>query len=276
MDNRPLSGTPSSEPLLLGAYELSKQYSADVTALQGIDFDLFAGERVALIGSNGSGKSTLLKCLTGLLSATTGTITAFGVTVSPGRSNTRIVRRDIHRHIGWVFQHHGLVRRGSVLSNVVHGMLGEPGSWRATTHHLAPATWRAEAMRSLVEVKLDHLALRRADTLSGGQQQRVAIARALVRKPRVIVADEPAASLDPVSGHDMMQTLVKCQQNHRCALLFTCHDIEHAREYATRIVGLSHGNLVLNCSPGELEETKLEALYRPVSNALAETALYDG
>lgn len=245
---------------LLSADRLSMHYSADVKALSDIDFGIHAEERVALIGSNGSGKSTLLKCLTGLVPATSGSITAFGIPIQK-LQNTKILRHDIHRHIGWIFQHHGLVRRASVMSNVVHGMLGARGSWRAATHHSAPKRWREDALQSLKEVKLDQYSLRRADTLSGGQQQRVAIARALIRKPRVIVADEPAASLDPVSGHHVMQTLKECQEDQQCALLFTCHDIDHAREYATRIVGLKQGRVIINCSPDELDDKKLDVLY---------------
>ncbi len=251
MDNAPL----------LTANQLSMVYPDNVLALKSVDFNLFVGERVAIIGSNGSGKSTLLHCLTGVLPASSGTLSAFGTAISPGAVGNAATRKQVHQQIGWIFQHHGLVKRSSVLTNVIHGMLGARGSWRAITHHTAPTAWRDRAVRALSDVRLDDLALRRSDKLSGGQQQRVAIARALIRKPKVIIADEPTASLDPVSAHDVMHTLKKCQESQGCALVFTSHDVEHARQYASRVIGMKDGTVTVNCEPEALTNATLESIY---------------
>lgn len=242
---------------------LNKLFSPDIKALSDINLVVNEGDCVALIGSNGSGKSTLLKCLTGVLPATEGRVTTLGVTLSDENLRTASSRnlKQLHQRIGWIFQHHGLVKRRSVLSNVVHGLLGDAGSWRSFTHQTAPGTWRELAMDALEDVGLADVALRRADNLSGGQQQRVAVARALVRQPELIIADEPAASLDPVAGHEVMQVLTELQQRRQCTLIFTSHDIDHARQYSNSIVGLSKGQLVLTCRARELSEETLQSLY---------------
>lgn len=243
---------------------LCKHFPSNVVALKDINLSVSEGDCIALIGSNGSGKSTLLKCLTGVLPATAGEVTTLGVALSANNSRRISDKRlkQLHQKIGWVFQHHGLVRRRSVLSNVIHGMLGAAGSWRSFTHQSAPTAWRERAMDALEDVGLADLALRRADTLSGGQQQRVAVARALVRKPALIIADEPAASLDPVAGHEVMKVLTELQQQRHCTLIFTSHDIEHAKQYSRNVAGLSGGRLVLRCSASDLTNEALQSLYQ--------------
>lgn len=253
---------------VLRTSRLSKRFTPSIQALSDIDLVVNEGDCVALIGSNGSGKSTLLKCLTGVLPATSGQVSTLGLTLADDQSQPVISSprsgklKQLHQRIGWVFQHHGLVKRRSVLSNVVHGMLGTAGSWRSFTHQTAPSAWRELAMNALEDVGLADMALRRADTLSGGQQQRVAVARALVRKPELIIADEPAASLDPVSGHEVMRVLTNLQNQRQCTLIFTSHDIEHAKQYSNKVVGLSEGQLVLSCRANELSTQALHTLYR--------------
>ena len=218
--------------------------------LHGIDLAVRPGERVALIGPNGAGKSTLLRALTGLVPAQGAE--AFGAV--PGRA--------MRRRMGMVFQHHALVRRASALTNVVHGLTDRAG-WRCWHEALAPTAHRAAAMEALGAVGLAERARTRADHLSGGQAQRVAIARALVRQPDLLIADEPAASLDPAAGHEVMRTLSDGAGGR--TLVFTSHDLAHARAYATRIVALRAGRVVLDAAPEAMDAGALDALYAPAA-----------
>lgn len=235
---------PAHGTQIISARGLSKAYGAKPPVLEGIDLSLRDGERVALIGSNGSGKSTLLKCLIGLHPISAGEMEVMGETftsASPARAWTQIRRKT-----GVVFQNHCLVRRRSVLSNVIHGLLGQAGSWRGFSQAVAPQSWREAAMQALAEVNLSEFAEHRADALSGGQQQRVAIARALVRQPQILIADEPAASLDPVSGRDVMELFARLCRDRGITLLFTSHDMEHARAFSDRTLALRRARVFID------------------------------
>ncbi|MGV2977314.1 phosphonate ABC transporter ATP-binding protein [Roseibium alexandrii] len=240
---------------------LKKQYkNGQVPVLKGVDLTIRHGERVALIGSNGSGKSTLLKCLIGLHAVNEGSVQTLGETF--GSMPNAAQRAQLRKQTGFVFQKHCLVKRHSVLSNVVHGMLGLPGSWRAFTQATAPSNWRAKAMSALDDVNLADRARSRADALSGGQQQRVAIARAIVRGPRLIIADEPAASLDPVSGAEVMRLFSELAQSHGITLLFTSHDMEHAAAYSDRTVALKDGQILFDKASCEVCDQDLRDTFQ--------------
>ncbi|MFC5584206.1 phosphonate ABC transporter ATP-binding protein [Nitratireductor kimnyeongensis] len=244
--------------VVVDAQRLRKSYDNRLEVLKGVDLKITSGERVALIGANGCGKSTLLRCLIGLHDISDGSLATMGHTLTAGRNPA--ARRQVRLQTGFVFQKHCLVRRRTVLSNVVHGFFGDAGSWRAHAHGLAPAAWRKRAMEALEEVRLSDRALSRADTLSGGQQQRVAIARALVRRPRLLIADEPAASLDPLSGQNVMELFTRLCTDHGITLLFTSHDMEHALTYASRVVALRNGRILFDktsdtVSPSDLKDT---------------------
>lgn len=245
---------------VISASGVRKSYSRGPVVLAGISLKIAAGETVALIGANGSGKSTLLKCLAGVHLPDSGEIEVFGRRFGPRA--TRATLAAIRRETGFVFQNHGLVRRLSVLSNVVQGRLGQGASWRVVHQALAPASVRAEAMAALDTVGLAAKAGSRADALSGGQAQRVAIARALVRKPRLLIADEPAASLDPVAGQDVMQAFADIAANGSTTLLFTTHDLDHALAYARRIVALKGGGIVLDAPAADLRRADLAGIYQ--------------
>jgi phosphonate transport system ATP-binding protein len=241
---------------LIAARGLCKSYDRRRMILDGVDLEIRAGERVALIGSNGSGKSTLLKSLIGLHPISGGTLHCFGDPVDARGSRKQ--RLAMRRQTGFVFQKHCLVRRRTVLSNVIHGLFGDAGSWRAFSHALAPVEWRARAMQALAEVDLADKALERADALSGGQQQRVAIARALVRRPRLLIADEPAASLDPVSGRNVMEAFTQLCRDHGITLLYTSHDMAHAVDYADRIVALKGGKVLFGRPAAQVTRADLK------------------
>lgn len=238
---------------------LCKSYGKDNAVLSDISFSIAEGETVALIGSNGAGKSTLLKCLVGLHANSGGTVRTFDQTFK--KSPTRAQRRAIRKQIGFVFQSHGLVRRASALSNVVHGFLGQPGSWRAYSQSFARGDWREQAHQALGAVKLEHKAKSRVDELSGGQAQRVAIARALVRKPRLFIADEPAASLDPAAGHDVMQQFAELAKSHGITLIYTSHDMDHAVKYSDRVIALKDKRVLFDAKSSEIERTSLSEVF---------------
>lgn len=227
--------------------------------LDRIDLTVREGDTVALIGANGAGKSTLLKALIGLATADAGDITILGERFE--RRPDRAQKATIRSQIGFVFQHHGLVRRQTALTNVIHGMLGMRGGWRAWHQAIAPTAWREEAIAALCTVRLADKATARADRLSGGQAQRVAIARALMRRPRLLIADEPAASLDPAAGHDVMRSFAEISDRTGTTLVFTTHDMDHALTYARRVVALKAGRVFLDAKSSDLNRSSLEAVF---------------
>jgi phosphonate transport system ATP-binding protein len=227
---------------------LTKAYPGGTRALDDVSLDITPGDFVALIGPSGAGKSTLLRCLNGLVVPTAGEVTVDGLAVT-GASEDQL--RRIRARIGFVFQQFNLLRRLSVLENVLVGRLAHAPRWRSL------AAWFPDAdvsrARGVLErVGLAGLADRRADTLSGGQQQRVAIARALVQEPRIILADEPMASLDPSLSHTVMETLRRINVEDGITVITSLHVLELAQAYGRRIIGLRDGRVVHDGAPESL------------------------
>jgi len=263
-DRPVLAGAAPSPDPVVATRGLKKSYDRRIEVLKGVDLTIRLGERVALIGANGCGKSTLLRCLIGLHEVTAGEVFALGERFTGLPCGAQKLR--LRRRTGFVFQKHCLVRRRSVLSNVIHGLLSEPGSWRAFSHAIAPEPWRCLALEALERVNLADKAAMRADALSGGQQQRVAIARALVRRPALLIADEPAASLDPVSGQDVMALFARLCAEHGITLLFTSHDMDHARSFADRIVALRSGRVMWDKPAATTTDADLDEVFRVESD----------
>lgn len=239
---------------------LSKRYKGEPEpVLRDVSFRVEPGERVALLGANGSGKSTLLRCCLRLVEPTAGQVQLFGSDVL---SLHRGGLRSLRSRTGFVFQRHNLVGRLSVLSNVVHGGLGRarhPGAWFQAT---AGRRCRDEAMHCLEEVGLSEHAARRADRLSGGQSQRVAIARTLMQRPQMVFADEPAASLDPAAGEEVMELFSQLICCHGMTLVFSSHDLDHARRHADRVIALRAGEVVFDRPAAAVDFSGLDALYQ--------------
>lgn len=249
----PLHGSPVD----LEARGLTKRFG-DTTVLSDVSFRLARGETVALVGGNGTGKSTLLRCLMGLIPATEGQVFLLGADVTAARG---AALRALRARIGLVSQKHNLVPRLSVLSNVIHGLLGRASGPRHWTHMLAPAASRAAALTALDKVGLADLATRRADRLSGGQSQRVAIARAIVGAPEILIADEPCASLDPAAGEDVMDLFFRLVRDEGVTVIFTSHNIDHALRYGDRVLGLADGGIRLDATAASLRPADLRGLY---------------
>ncbi|MCI5065297.1 phosphonate ABC transporter ATP-binding protein [bacterium] len=254
--NAPSSTTIRTPPPLIFS-EVRKSYG-ETEILKGVTLTLNRGERTALLGSNGSGKSTLLRLIPRITAPTGGEIHVLGKELQHlSRKELKLLRA----HIGFVFQKHLLVPRLSALTNTVHGALGRTSFGRAWFHSLAPQPIREEALACLEKVGLANHALKQTRHLSGGQSQRVAIARALMQRPELIIADEPVASLDPESGENVMRLLGELSQTDNLSLLFSTHHLEHALNYADRIVGLSSGRIIFDKRSDQTSLEELRSFY---------------
>jgi phosphonate transport system ATP-binding protein len=242
----------------LQASGLAKRFGTGAPVFSGLDFTIRQGECVALVGANGTGKSTLLRCCLGLIVPDAGQVSLLGKTLSDLGG---AARRALRASTGLVGQKHNLVPRLSVLSNVIHGLLGRHSGPRYWMQGLAPTDAREAAMAALGKVGLADLALRRADQLSGGQSQRVAIARALVGKPRFLVADEPCASLDPQAGEEVMALFMSLVKREGVTVLFTSHNVQHALSYGDRILGLQGGRIAIDAASYGVTTAEMARLY---------------
>jgi phosphonate transport system ATP-binding protein len=252
-----------SQPSAVLARHLTKEYAPGHRALDDIELAVAPGEVVALVGSNGAGKSTLLRCLVRLLEPTSGEIVLDGVDV---RAASRRELRRLRLQVGFVFQRFQLIPRLSAFHNVLLGALGRAGT-RCVFPATAPDEVRTEAMACLERVGLAELAGRRVDALSGGQQQRVAIARMLLQRPRLVFADEPVASLDPVAGTGVMELLRDIAMERRLTVLVALHQLDFAMRYTDRIVGLRDGRVVLDREAECCPTTELDLVYTPDSTS---------
>jgi phosphonate transport system ATP-binding protein len=220
-------------------------YPNGTRGLDGLDLEIAEGELVVVVGLSGAGKSTLLRAVNGLVRVTEGDVEVAGRSV---RASTGASLRALRAGVGMIFQDYRLVRRLSVLQNVLVGRVARVATWRQVLG-LWPKADVDLALDCLDRVGLADRAWVKAGQLSGGQQQRVGIARALAQQPRVILADEPVASLDPVTSRQVMEDLQRINQDLGITTLINLHFLDLAKEYAERIIGLRQGRLVFD-GPG--------------------------
>jgi phosphonate transport system ATP-binding protein len=243
-------------------HALNKTFSSGRKALQDVNLDIQAGEMVALIGASGSGKSTLLRHMAGLMAgdcASNGLVQIHGNTVQKdGRIASNI--RNIRSGVGFVFQQFNLVDRLPVIVNVLAVTLHRIPLWRSLTRWFTSAEI-ALGMESLRRVGIAECGPQRASTLSGGQQQRAAIARALVQGAKVILADEPIASLDPESSRKVMDILARVNREDKCTVVVSLHQVNVAMKYCPRTVALHHGRVVYDGPSIALTPALLRDLY---------------
>jgi phosphonate transport system ATP-binding protein len=217
------------------------------------------GEIVALIGASGSGKSTLMRHIPGFLAADAGRVLVHGyVAQADGRIAKEI--RQIRSGVGMVFQQFNLVGRLPVITNVLIGLLNRTRWWRSLFMRFTMAE-KQEALEALVAVGIEQTAWQRASTLSGGQQQRAAIARCLVQGAKLVLADEPIASLDPESARKVMELLAALNRDHGCAVLVSLHQVDFATRYCPRTVALNKGRVVYDGPSAALTPELLGELY---------------
>ncbi|HXF16789.1 MAG TPA: phosphonate ABC transporter ATP-binding protein [Burkholderiales bacterium] len=228
----------------------------ELAALTDVSLDVAAGEILVVLGPSGAGKSTLLRCINRLIEPSAGEVRMAGVPTPGDRTGLRRLRSQI----GMIFQDHNLVPNLSVLKNVLTGRLSHMPTWLSVLQLFTDADVDI-ALECLRRVDLEARAWNRANRLSGGQQQRVGIARALAQRPRAILADEPVASLDPQSARIVLDDLHRAARDLSIAVLCNLHQVEYARDFADRIVGISAGRVVFEGTPAQLDNAALARIY---------------
>jgi phosphonate transport system ATP-binding protein len=237
--------------------QLVKAYQPGRPVLNGIDLSFQESGLTAIIGPSGTGKSTLIRCINRLVEPTSGQI-FLGTQDITAMSSKAL--REGRRSIGMVFQEYNLVERLTVMENLLTGRLGYTSAW---------AAWRRKFLQSDIDhafellqtVGLEQFANRRADALSGGQRQRVGIARALMQQPQLLLADEPTSSLDPKTSIDIM-ALIKAQGiEKKIPIIVNMHDVELAKDFADRIIGMAGGQVVFDGPATELSTIDLKRIY---------------
>jgi phosphonate transport system ATP-binding protein len=236
---------------------VSLRYPNGKLALVDFDLTVDAGELVVVLGGNGSGKTTLLRCITRTVRPSTGEIWLADTNLCP-LDGEKLRRARLP--LAMISQYASLVRRRSVLANVATGALGRHSSLWSALGRL-PASELNEARRYLADVNLAELAEQRAGTLSGGQAQRVAIARALAQRPRVLLADEPVASLDPEAAEEIMRLLQRLARSEQIAVLCVLHQVELAYNFADRVVGIRNGRIAFNLPRAQVSREAVHRLY---------------
>ena len=236
---------------------VSKVYPNGTVGLDDVNLTIQDGEFVAIIGRSGAGKSTLLRSVNRMHEITSGTLTVNGVNVSGLKGKSL---RQFRRGIGMVFQSFNLVSRTTVIRNVLAARVPEMPFWRIVLGAFRKAD-KIAALESLDKVGILDKAYIRADQLSGGQQQRVALARTLAQDPKIILADEPVAALDPVTAKQVMEDFVRINQEMGISILLNIHHVELAFEYADRIIGIRAGKIVYDGPSKNVDQAVLDTIY---------------
>ncbi|WP_273446951.1 phosphonate ABC transporter ATP-binding protein [Thermophilibacter provencensis] len=238
-------------------------------ALRDVDFTAEPGELITVIGPSGAGKSTFLRCINRLIEPTDGTVTFCGQDIT---HLSRGQLRPVHRQIAMIFQNYNLVYRLTAIQNVLHGRLGYKNVL-AGSLGLYTEEEKIHAFELLDEVGLGEFAYRRADQLSGGQKQRVGIARALMQEPKIMLCDEPIASLDPKSSRMVMEQLRRLSRSHGITCIVNLHQVDFALEFSDRIVGLRAGEKVFDGSPAECTPDVIRGIYEGDAEAMVDVAV---
>ena len=236
---------------------LAMEYVRGKPVLRGIDLEVGSEGLMAIIGPSGTGKSTLIRCINRLVDPTAGEILFQGQDLARLRGEAL---RHARRRIGMVFQEYNLVERLSVMENVLSGRLGYVSPWKAWMRKY-PREDIDRALELLDLVGLSAFPNQRADSLSGGQRQRVGIARAVMQRPQLLLADEPTSSLDPKTSVEIMELMRDLGRSQSIPVMVNMHDVELARRFADRIVGMSGGAIVFDGPPAALSDEQLKGIY---------------
>lgn len=242
---------------MLTVEHLYKTYPNGTQALKDVSFEVEEGEFLAVIGLSGSGKSTLLRCINRLIEPTSGKVIWNHIDITAQPSSEM---RKVRRQIGMIFQQFNLVKRSSVMTNVLSGRLGYISPYQSLLNYFSGDD-RQRAVTNLAKVGLSEKAYVRADSLSGGQQQRVGIARALMQEPKLVLADEPVASLDPVLAHSILKYLEQLNKESKITVLCSLHFLDLVHRYATKAIALKDGELVFQGLPKEIDDAQFKAIY---------------
>ena len=242
---------------MLTIHNLSKSYVPGKPVLRNISVEIAPRGVTAIIGPSGTGKSTLIRCINRLVEPTEGEIVFEGRDIAHLRGQAL---RGVRRKMGMVFQEYNLVERLTVMENLLTGRLGYTSAWNSFRRKFEPADIE-QAFNLLDKVGLDSFANTRADALSGGQRQRVGISRALMQKPALMLADEPTSSLDPKTSVEIMQLMCGLAEENQIPVMINMHDVELAKRFAQRVLGMSGGSIVYDGSPAGLTDDVLKQIY---------------
>ncbi|MDD5794415.1 MAG: phosphonate ABC transporter ATP-binding protein [Clostridiales bacterium] len=242
---------------ILKVKNLSKVYEGTTSAIENISFDVNEKELVTIIGPSGAGKSTILRCINKLIDYTDGDIEFNNKSIKDVKKNDL---RKLRTNIGMIFQHYNLVERLSVIENVLHGRLGYKSSIKGALGIYSEKE-KEDAFKILEKVGLQDQAYKRCDKLSGGQKQRVGIARALIQNPKLLLCDEPIASLDPNSSKVIMDQIKEINKSLNITCILNLHQVDVAINYSDRIIGINGGKLVFDGKPKDLTKEKIHEIY---------------
>ena len=236
---------------------VSKIYDNGTVGLKDINLNIDKGEFIVVVGLSGAGKSTLLRSINRLQDVSEGNIIIDGKSITSAKGKDS---REIRRDIGMIFQSFNLVKRSSVLRNVLTGRVGYYPTWK-TTFNLFTKEDKQKAYEALQRVDLADKVYTRADQLSGGQQQRVAIARVLTQNPKIILADEPTASLDPQTSRRVMHDLKMLNEEYGMTVVANLHSVELAKEFGDRVIGVRAGQIVYDGKMSETSQAVFDDIY---------------
>lgn len=242
---------------MLKLENITVSYDRKVLAVDNIDLEVEQGEFIGVIGSSGSGKSTMLKTVNLLVRPTNGKVYIDNIDMT-GLNNFKL--RAMRREIGFVFQDYNLIERASVLDNVLMGRLGYKSSFKSILGIFSDEDYRG-ATKALEQVGLSEKIFERADKLSGGQKQRVAIAKILCQRPKIILADEPVASLDISTSQTIMNYFKIINEKKNITILINLHDVNLAKRYCNRIIALKKGKILFDGRAGDLDDGLLKEIY---------------
>lgn len=242
---------------VLSIKNLVKVYGKETRALNGVSLDFYPGEFIVVIGPSGAGKSTFIRCINRLVDPSEGEV-IFG-----GEHMEKIGGKKLRKQrseIGMIFQHYNLVGRTNVIKNVLHGRLYSTPIYKSI-FALFTHEDKKEAVELLQKVGLGDQIYKRSDELSGGQMQRVGICRAILQRPKLLLADEPIASLDPLSAGIVMEQLHTVSSEKKLTCIVNLHQVDYAKKYATRIIGMKKGEIVFDGTPSQLTDEKISEIY---------------
>lgn len=243
---------------------VSKLYNGSTKALSNVNFTVNQGEFISIIGPSGAGKSTLLRCINRLIDVSEGTVIFDGEDITAVKGKEL---RKVRIKTGMIFQHYNLVDRLSVVENVLHGTLGRKSTLSGMAGHYTEDEKKL-AFEIIESLGLSEQAYKRCDALSGGQKQRVGIARAIMQSPKLILCDEPIASLDPKASKVIMDHLAEINRTKNITCIVNLHQVDVALKYSQRIIGVSGGEIVFDGSPDELTQETIHRIYQSSSSDL--------
>ena len=244
--------------MLLSVKNISKEYNNGITALKNVSFDVEKGEFISIIGPSGSGKSTLLRSINKMIDISKGSI------LFENRNIEKLKKKEIElvrREIGMIFQNYNLVERLTVIENVLHGRLGYKSVFSGILG-IYSEDEKKEAFNFLEKVNMTKYAYQKCNELSGGQKQRVGIARAIMQKPKLLLCDEPIASLDPKTAENIMDYLKKIVTELKITCIVNLHQVDIAKKYSNRIIALNKGEKIFDDKPEYLTDDMIEFIYK--------------